>query len=189
MKLDERDSGKDATMNQAQQATPRRDKSVDIRDAKERVKQEKLQKEKEKKEKEKQEKERKEREKREKERLEKEKKMQKKTGQSGMSPGPSLSISAPTNPVSSSATSSALNKLIKSSDNSNMPNSKSENVLSKFRKQNNDPKASSRKMDATNMQLQQNKVSKDRYRCQVVYLDETVKTFDIDVNISFYFLI
>ena len=186
MKLD--NSGMETMSSNNNNNLNKRDKSVDIKEAKERLKQEKLQKEREKKEREKQEKERKEREKKEKK--EREKLMKKGGGQSSASPGPAnLSISGPM-AVTPSMTTPALNKLVKQgstssgdpASNSNMPSSKSENVLSKLRKQS----SNNEKMNQSQQQQQQQQqaplIGKGRYRCQVVYLDETVKTFDIDVK-------
>ena len=173
MKLDNTSSGRE-TMNQI-----KRDKSVDIKETKERLKQEKLQKEKEKKEKEKQEKERKEREK-------KEKKEREKAAKKGAStPTISDKNNKQSNAVSSSSTTSALNKFNKQDSGStgelgtpsSLPSSKSENVLSKLRK-NNDSKWLNRTQQQP--QAQQSVIPKGRYRYQVVYLDETVKTFDVD---------
>ena len=127
---------------QQQQLTKQRGKSADT--AKDKSKQEKLQREREKKERERQEKERKEREK-------KERKLLKKNGGGA---------------VSSSATSSALNRFNEFAEPS-LSNSKSENVLNQRRL-----------LD----QPQANVLPKGRYRCQVAYLDESVKAFDIDVR-------
>jgi hypothetical protein len=79
-----------------------------------------------------------------------------------------------------------------------MTNSKSENMLSKLRKQtsllsssnssnnNNNSKDKNRQIIQSPMDQQQPLLPKGRFRCQVVYLDESVKTFDLDV--SFFFL-
>lgn len=175
MKIDSKDSSN--IMNQT-----KRDKSMDIKETKERLKQEKLQKEREKKEREKQEKERKEREK-------KEKKEREKALKKGGIPLTS------NKQVTSSSTTSALNKITKQNSDSsselgtpNLPNSKSENVLSKFKNSNS--------QTATNTSNQSPQLPKGRYRYQIVYLDETVKTFDVDVILDsniysffYYFLI
>ena len=194
MKLENKDSGRvqmnTTTMNQSTTSN-QRDKSVDIKDAKERIKIEKLQKEKEKKEREKQEKEREKQEKERKEREKKEKKEREKAMKKGATPP--IAISGPidkSKPVTTSATTSALNKMSKQASGSSsdlatptMPSSKSENALGKFRKKDNDSKwPSSRSQQQTTQQPQ---IPKGRYRYQVVYLDETVKTFDVDVRKHF----
>jgi hypothetical protein len=192
MKLENKDSGRvqtNTTMNQS--TSNQRDKSADIKDAKERIKLEKLQKEKEKKEREKQEKEREKQEKERKEREKKEKKEREKALKKGTTPP--IAISGPVDknkPVTTSATTSALNKMSKQGSGSSselatptMPSSKSENALGKFRKKENDSKwPSSRSQQQS---VQQPQIPKGRYRYQVVYLDETVKTFDVDVSSIF----
>lgn len=156
--------------------------------------QEKLQKEREKQ----LEKERKEREKKEKERLEKEKKQQKNSSN-----------------LNSSITSGDINKLSRqaiqqgdtSQTNTSIPQSKSENMLSRLKKQTSlfgdknkkeknaePPVISAPQPSNQTIQLQpQNQMPevpslisqpKGRYRCQVIYLDESVKTFDIDVSLK-----
>ena len=176
MKLD-KNSGKEVKMSQQ----IKREKSAD---PKEILKQEKQQKEKEKKEKEKQEKERKEREKKEKERLEKERKEREKQAKKGMALPPSLTTSE-INKIGRPNDQSNLNQ----SSNTGIPNSKSENVLNKFKKQtsilsSNSSKNSNIANTSTNNKstLQQPLIPKGRFRCQVVYLDESVKTFELDVS-------
>jgi hypothetical protein len=180
---------KDSTKEMSSQQQVKRDKSVD---PKEKLKQEKLQKEKEKKERERVEKERKEREKREKEKLEKERKEREKLNKKGGS-----------GVLTGAATSSDLNRINSDSQQSpktniTMTNSKSENVLSKLRKQTSllgssgsqSASKSNTKSDSKNKNMivqspldqQQPLLPKGRFRCQVVYLDESVKTFDLDVS-------
>ena len=191
MKID-KDSKMSTSSNQI-----KRDKSVDL--SKEKAKaQEKAQKEKEKKERERAERERKEREKKEKERMEKERKEREKLmkkSQSNLNQSQAAAAVLPT-----SATASEINRLAKqqsqqssldqsqqsSLDMSNqqpaqgsIPSSKSENVLSIFKKSNS--KLSNKKQQQE-MTASQQALAKGRFRCQVVYLDESVKTFDLDVS-------
>ncbi|RNA19855.1 hypothetical protein BpHYR1_030157 [Brachionus plicatilis] len=155
----------------------KRDKSVD--------KKEKQRLEKEKRDKEKQEK-------KAKELLEKQKKEQekvlKKTGQQQPS-------------VSASQTTSDLNKITKqnskdldrtnsSKASTGLTASKSENVLNKLKKpvsifssSSSSKKQSQKIKSQSNLLLQQQQsLPKGRFRCQVVYLDESVKQFDLDKN-------
>jgi hypothetical protein len=159
-------SMKQSKSQQLETKTSTRDKSVDFIDSKEKQKQEKL----EKKEKERLEKERKEKEKKEKERSEKERKEREKA--------------AKKNNVSSSATTNDINKLSseQSASNPTIPTSKSENLLSKLTKKS-DNKLNEKKQGSIQQQMQpqQPPIPKGRFRCQVIYLDESVKTFDLDV--------
>lgn len=163
-------SMKQSQSQQLETRTSAREKSVDIKDSKEKQKQEKL----EKKEKERLEKERKEREKKEKERLEKERKEREKAAKKGN--------------VSSSATTNDINKLSneQSTSNPTIPTSKSENLLSRLTKKS-DNKVNEKKQTSIQQQMQpqQPPIPKGRFRCQVIYLDESVKTFDLDVILSF----
>ena len=180
----------DKEVNMSSSGTSKRDKSMDV---KERAKQDKLQKEKEKR----LEKERKEREKKEKERLEKERKEREKSLKKSTNNLSSQPISTPI--ITSSATASEINRLAKQGSQysndpdyapnaagapSNMPNSKSENVLSIFKKQtSNDGSGKNSNKNKSQDALQSQKtLSKGRFYCQIVYLDESVKQFDLDKN-------
>jgi hypothetical protein len=167
----------------------KRDKSVELN--KDKAKQEK-------KEKERLEKERKEREKKEKERLEKERKerleKERKEREKSMKKSSSnLNQSQPPPPqITSSATTSDINRLDTSEFNQQqqsqsqqpqiqqggLPSSKSENVLSIFKKSSKSD-SKTKKQDTSAVQAP---LPKGNFRCQVVYLDETVVPFDLDKN-------
>jgi erythrocyte membrane protein band 4.1 len=149
-------------MSNQQQQQIKRDKSADV--SKDRAKQEK-------KEKERLEKERKEREKKEKERLEKERKEREKSMKKSAS-----NLNQPQ--ITNSATASDLNRDFSAGQQSGggggIPTSKSENVLSIFKK------SGGGKSDSKAKKPEE--IPKGFFRCQVVYLDETVKSFELEKN-------
>ncbi|CAF0727005.1 unnamed protein product [Brachionus calyciflorus] len=175
MKLDNNNKTTDTMSSMS-----KRDKSID--------KKEKLRLDKEKKEREKQEK--KERELKEKQKKEQEKILKKTSQQQS------------TNILPASITSSDINKLTKqnskdfdqtntSKSTNGLSTSKSENVLNKLKKPTSIFSSSSSKKENQKLQSQSNlliqqqqqqqqMLPKGRFRCQVVYLDESVKTFDLD---------
>jgi hypothetical protein len=156
----------------------KRDKSADL--SKDRAKQEK-------KEKERLEKERKEREKKEKERLEKERKDREKSMKKSSS---TLNNQQNVQPpqITTSATTSDINRLDSEYNQQQqapqsqiqqggIPSSKSENVLSIFKKSSKSD--SKKKQDSI---AAQSPLAKGNFRCQVVFLDETVVPFELDKN-------
>ena len=182
-----REMSSERQQSQSQIQTATRDKSVDTKATKEKQKQEKIQKEKEKKERERLEKERKEQEKKEKERLEKEKKerekLMKKGGGGGVSPGTGPDSSqipasatasnlsgggkfTSSNPIGQSASVTAL------ASRGGVQSSKSENALNK----------SLQSETGQQQKSPQAIIPKGRYRCKVVYLDEGIKHFDLEVD-------
>lgn len=164
--------------------------------SKEKLKQEKLQKEKEKR----LEKERKEREKKEKERIDKENKQKKTKSAAG-----GLNSSTTSGDINKLSKQFEQKQAVVSSSQSNLnttgpiPQSKSENMLTRLKKQTSlfgdkSNGGGNKKIEPpvivqpsppqTQMPEPPHLISqpRNRYRAQVIYLDESVKTFDIDVS-------
>ena len=178
MKLDKSASNMNRSINESQQQQPQqqqqtpRDKSIDTKATKEKQKQEKFQKEKEKKE--------------EKERIEREKK-EKKEREKLLKKGGGDQI------TTSATTTSNLNKFsstnqIQSNQTALIPSSKSENVLNKFKTTTSQQDIlKSNKKEISLAQVMP--IPKGKYRCHVVYLDEAVKDFELDVNTNPFLLL